>query len=42
MEGDGIFYFNNGDRMMGNYSNDLQIGRHVMITKNGDAKIINL
>jgi len=40
-EGKGIYYFNNGDRMMGDYYNDNPIGNHVMLTRNGEVKIIN-
>ena len=31
-EGQGIFYYNNGDREMGDYYNDEEIGKHVMLT----------
>ena len=41
MEGKGIFYLNNGDRMMGDYSNDEPIGKHVTLTKNGEVKTKN-
>ena len=40
-EGKGIFYFNNGDRMMGDYYNNKPVGKHVRLTKNGDVKIEN-
>ena len=32
-EGKGIYYYVNGDREMGDYSNENQIGKHVMLTK---------
>ena len=38
MEGKGILYFNNGDRMMGDYYNGKPIGKHVLLTKNGEVK----
>ena len=41
MEGKGIAYFNNGDRMMGDYYNGNQIGKHVMLTRNGEVKTYN-
>ena len=31
-------YYNNGDRIAGNYSNDEAIGTHAMLTKNGEVK----
>ena len=34
-EGKGIYYYNNGDRQMGDYYNDNPIGKHVTLTKNG-------
>ena len=42
-EGKGIFYFSNGDRMMGDYHRDKPIGKHVILKKNGDVvpKIFN-
>ena len=40
-EGKGIYYSNNGDRVMGDYHNGLPIGRHAKLTKNGDVKTIN-
>ena len=40
-EGKGIEYFNNGDRRMGDYYNDKPIGKHVILTKNGDVRIEN-
>ena len=30
-EGKGIMYYHNGDRMMGDYYKDKQIGKHVML-----------
>ena len=40
-EGKGIYYFNNADRMMGDYYNGNQIGKHAMLTKNGEVKTLN-
>ena len=40
-EGKGIYYYNNGDRMMGDYFDDNQIGKHVMLTKNRAIKTCN-
>ena len=34
-------YYNNGNRSMGDYSNDKPIGKHVMLTKNGEVKTFN-
>ena len=34
-EGKGIYYFNNGDREMGDYLNDNKIGKHVKLLYNG-------
>ena len=31
-------YYSNGDREMGDYSNDEKIGKRVMLTKNGNIK----
>jgi len=36
MEGKGIYYYNNGDREMGNYLNNNPVGKHVILTTNGD------
>ena len=33
-----IYYFNNGDREMGDYLNDKPIGKHAVLTKNGEVK----
>ena len=41
MEGNGIYYYNNGDREMGDYSNDKPIGRHALLTRNGEVKTVN-
>ena len=38
MEGKGIYYHNNGDRMMGDYSNGKPIGKHAILTRNGIVK----
>ena len=35
MEGKGIFYYNNGNREMGDYLNDKRKGKHVTLTING-------
>ena len=40
-EGKGIFYFANGERMMGDYLNGKPIGKHVMLTRYGEIKIEN-
>ena len=40
-EGKGIYYNANGDREMGDYSNDNKIGKHVMLTKYGEVKVKN-
>ena len=40
-EGKGIMYFHNGDRMMGDYYNHNPIGKHVILTRNGEVKINN-
>ena len=35
MEGKGVFYYNNGDREMGDYLNGKQVGIHVKLNFNG-------
>ena len=40
-EGKGIYHYKNGDRSMGDYYNDKQIGKHVRLTRNGEVKIKN-
>ena len=35
-EGKGIYYYANGNREMGDYHNDNPIGRHAILTKNGE------
>ena len=40
-EGKGIYYYHNGDRMMGDYYNGNRIGKQVMLTRNGEVKINN-
>ena len=40
-EGKGIMYYNNGDRIMGNFSNNKPIGKHVMLTKDGEVQTFN-
>ena len=37
MEGKGIYYFNNGDRMMDDYNLNMPIGNHVMLTRDGEV-----
>ena len=39
--GKGIAYFANGDRRMGDYLNDKEIGKHVRLTRNWEVKIEN-
>ena len=39
-EGKGIYYYH-GDRMMGNYYNGKEIGKHVTLSRNGEVKINN-
>ena len=34
-EGKGIYYYNNGDREIGDYLNDKKIGKHTIIHHNG-------
>ena len=41
IEGKGIYYFHNGDRMMGDYYNGNPIGKHVTLTRNGEVKTYN-
>ena len=41
MEGKGIMYYINGDREMGDFSNDKEIGKHILFTKNGEAFFVN-
>ena len=36
-----IFYFANGDRMMGDYLNGESIGKYIMLTRYGEIKIGN-
>ena len=36
MEGKGIYYYNNGDREMGDYLNNNRIGRHAKLHANGE------
>ena len=40
-EGKGIYYFNDGDRQMGDYLNDNPIGKHVTLTINGEVEVNN-
>ena len=32
-----VYYYNNGDREMGNYLNDKKVGKHVKLHLNGDV-----
>ena len=41
MEGKGIYYFNNGDRQIGDFSGGLPIRKHVLFKNNGDIQAIN-
>ena len=41
MEGKGIYYFNNGERIMGDYLNGSPKGKHFVLKKNGEIKIEN-
>ena len=41
MEGKGIYYKNNGDRVMDDYYNNKPIGKHFKLTKDGDVYIVN-
>ena len=34
-------YYNNGNREMGDYYNGNRIGKHVMLTRNGEVKTYN-
>jgi hypothetical protein len=34
-EGKGVYYYNNGDREIGDYLKDKKIGKHVILHKNG-------
>ena len=34
-------YYNDGNREMGDYYNDKEIGKHVMLTRNGEVKTYN-
>ena len=34
-------YYHNGDREMGDYYNGKRIGKHVMLTRNGEVKTNN-
>ena len=34
-------FYNDGDRRIGNYSNDKPIGKHSLLKNNGEIKIIN-
>ena len=37
----GVYYYNNGDREMGDYSNGKRIGKCVMLKRNGEVKTYN-
>ena len=41
MEGKGIFYFNNGNREMGDYLNDKKVGKHAKLHANGNVTANN-
>ena len=41
MEGNGIYYYNNGDREIGDYLDGKEIGKHVKLTKNGEVEVNN-
>ena len=41
MEGEGVLYWSDGGRAMGDYYNDKRIGKHEMLTRNGEVKINN-
>ena len=41
MEGKGIYYYNDGDREMGDWKDGKEIGKHVILNKNGEVKIEN-
>ena len=32
-------YYNNGDRRMGDYFNNIKIGKHITLTKDGQVEI---
>ena len=36
-EGKGIYYYANGDRVMGNYLNGVRKGKHVKLHANGEV-----
>ena len=36
-EGKGIFYYNNGDRSMGDYKNNNFFGKHAILRANGEV-----
>ena len=40
-EGQGIFYYNNGDREMGDYLKGNKIGKHVMMLADGNISSKN-
>ena len=40
-DGKGIFYYNNGDRKIGDYSKGEPIGKHVILKKNGEIETKN-
>ena len=35
-DGKGIIYYANGERYMGDYSNDKKVGKHVILDNNGN------
>ena len=34
-EGSGVYYYQNGDREIGDYLNDAKTGKHILIDKSG-------
>ena len=41
MEGKGIYYYNNGDRRMGDWKDGKEIGNHIILSKNGEVNTKN-
>ena len=41
MDGQGIYYYKNGDREMGNFLNDKKIGMHAFLYYSGKITLIN-
>ena len=40
-KGKGTFYYNNGDRGISNYNDDMPKGKFVILTLNGEVKVKN-